>query len=437
MDKVLDLSWLRGEVQDAYSESMGRPSIDPEAAVRLMLAGFFQGIVQDRKLLREAQVNLAIRWFAGYRLDETLPDHGSLTRIRQRWGAERFKRIFERSVQACLRAGLVNAETVHIDATLIRADVSWASVVEVHAEQVLQANPDEEPPSESPGKTKKRSVTDPDASLTTSRKDHRLEPSYKEHVAVDDRSGVIVDVAVSTGEASKGEQLLAQMGRIEQTTDTPVKTVTADTGYAHARNYAELEQRGIEAIIPPQRVHGRLGKIPSSRFKYDARHDVLRCPGGNQLTRRTRGHNGFWYRAQARECAQCPLREDCLASTANSRSILIVDGYPALLRARRRHARRTDHDRELYRRHHWIVEGVHGTAKTQHGLRRAVRRGLDNVRIQAYLTAAAMNLKRLASRFFRKSTFGWLGRPLHRPIPVNTHNPTRLYPDHPWTAYAA
>jgi transposase len=71
VNKVLDLSWLRSEVKGLYDEYQGRPSIDPESAVRLMLAGFFQGIVHDRKLMREAQVNIAIRWFAGYKLHET------------------------------------------------------------------------------------------------------------------------------------------------------------------------------------------------------------------------------------------------------------------------------------------------------------------------------------------------------------------------------
>jgi transposase len=85
-----------------------------------MLAGFFHGIVHDRKLMREAQVNLAIRWFAGYSLEDELPDHSSLSRIRQRWGTERFKKIFQRSVKACIDRGLVSGETVHIDATLIR-----------------------------------------------------------------------------------------------------------------------------------------------------------------------------------------------------------------------------------------------------------------------------------------------------------------------------
>ena len=67
-----------------------------------MLAGFLLGIVHDRRLMREAQVNLAIRWFTGYALHEALPDHSSLTRIRQRWGVERFRQIFERTVRACI-----------------------------------------------------------------------------------------------------------------------------------------------------------------------------------------------------------------------------------------------------------------------------------------------------------------------------------------------
>ena len=104
VNRVLDLSWLSAEVGQLYAPNVGRPGIDPEAAVRLMLAGFLLGIVHDRRLMREAQVNLAIRWFAGYGLQDRLPDHSSLTRIRQRWGAERFRRIFERTVKACIAA---------------------------------------------------------------------------------------------------------------------------------------------------------------------------------------------------------------------------------------------------------------------------------------------------------------------------------------------
>ena len=130
LDRVLDLGWLREEVADCYCADNGRPGIDPEVAVRLMLAGLLLRIVHDRMLMREAQVNIAIRWFIGYGLHERLPDHSSLTRIRQRWGEERFREIFKRTVRACLDAKIATAEVVHIDASLIRADVSWESLVE-------------------------------------------------------------------------------------------------------------------------------------------------------------------------------------------------------------------------------------------------------------------------------------------------------------------
>ena len=110
VDRVLDLGWLREEVADLCCADNGRPGIDPEVAVRLMLAGFLLGVVHDRRLMREAQVNLAIRWFTGYGLHEVLPDHSSLTRIRQRWGAERFRRIFERTVRACVAAKIATCQ---------------------------------------------------------------------------------------------------------------------------------------------------------------------------------------------------------------------------------------------------------------------------------------------------------------------------------------
>src|SRR3954466_9751791 len=125
VDRVLDLSWLRRRVPDLHCPDNGGRGIDPEVAVRLMLAGFLLGLVHDRRLMREAHVNIAIRWFCGYGLHEILPDHSSLTRIRQRWGAERFRRIFERTVWACIEAKIAKGEIVHIDASLIRADVSW------------------------------------------------------------------------------------------------------------------------------------------------------------------------------------------------------------------------------------------------------------------------------------------------------------------------
>ncbi len=422
VDAILDLSWLSALVKTTYCTDNGRRSIDPEAALRLMLAGFFEGITQDRKLMRQAQVNLAMRWFAGYRLHESLPDHSSLTRIRQRWGAERFKQIFQRIVKQCVDAGLVGGKTVHIDATLIRADVSWESLVEIHTDSVLEENATEDEPTDGPGRPRtrkprpqKRSTTDPDATLTTSCKTFHMEPSYKQHGAVDDQCGIIVDIDVTTGQANEGNQLPEQIERIEANVGQKPQVVTADKGYAHGVNYDHLEQTQMEAIIPPSPLTPRSGCIPSCRFKYDARHRVVTCPARQKLTWRGTTEKGDIYRAEVKACQGCPLRQHCFSKDARCRTILIGWGYEALLRARRVHARRDKRYKTLYTRHRWRVEGMHGQAKTQHGLRRAARRGLWNVAIQAYLTAVVINLKRLAAvllRFLRRITCDFLMKSL-------------------------
>lgn len=259
VDRVLDLGWLDADVADLYASGIGRPGVAPEAAVRLMLAGFLLGIVHDRRLMREAPVNLAIRWFAGYGLHERLPDHSSLTRIRQRWGVARFRRIFERTVQACVAAGIAKGEIVHVDASLIRADVAWESLAVRHVDAVTHANGDpgsgdeklrQSRNSKKTGKFKKVCLTDPDATMATSGRKRRLEPSYKQHGAVDDEWGVILDVEVTTGEVNEGQAILDRLDAVAALTGTDIDTVTADAGYAYAKVFAGLEARTITAVIP-------------------------------------------------------------------------------------------------------------------------------------------------------------------------------------------
>ena len=214
---------------------------------------------------------------------------------------------------------------------------------------------------------------------------------------MDDAAGVIVDVEVTTGEASEGKQLLGQIERVEANTGKEVETMTADGAYAHSENYIDLEIADIEAVIPPQRENRKPKRIPLRRFKYDGVHHTVRCPAGKQLVLSYRDEKGSVFRARQKDCCGCRLRGRCLSGSVKARTVRIVEGYTALLRARRRWPRRDERTRELYGRHRWRSEGVHGEAKSQHGLRRTVRRGLWNVAIQSYLTAAVMNLKRLAA----------------------------------------
>lgn len=432
VDRVLDLGWLRGEVADLYADGIGRPGIDPEAALRLMLAGFLLGIVHDRRLMREAQVNLAIRWFAGFGLHDRLPDHSSLTRIRQRWGADRFRRIFERTALACVEAQIATGEVVHVDASLIRADVAWESLAVRHVDAVAEANgsaetppDDRDPPpdggsgstpglergkapadeaadrsrrnSKKTGRFKKVCTTDPDATMATSGRNRRLEPSYKQHAVVDDARGVVLDVEVTTGEANEGDHLLGGLDRAAELTGSTASVVTADAGYAYAKVFAGLEEREVTAVIPTKAEPIR-SKVPLRRFRYDAHHDVLKCPRGKILRpKKAKIAHGRFFSSKVRDCKGCDLAALCLSPSRATKAVVIVHDYPALLRARRRRLRWSEEDDRLYQRHRWRSEGYHGEAKTWHGLARAVRRGIDNMRIQAFLTAAAVNLKRLAT----------------------------------------
>ena len=398
VDAVLDLAWLRDDIADLYCGDNGRPGIDPEVAVRLMLTGFLLGIVHDRRLMREAAVNIAIRWFVGYGLHEALPDHSSLTRIRQRWGAERFRRIFERTVQACVTAKIATGEIVHLDASLIRAHVSWDSLAVRHVEAVADANDEPLRESRQTGRFKKVCVTDPDATMATNGRNRRVEPAYKQHTAVDDVAGVVVDVEVTTGEENEGTVIAGRLDAVATTTGRMIGIATMDAGYAYAKVFRALEDREIEAIVPAKAEQAPGKVIPTRRFKFDARHNLARCPQGKTLRPKGKLQRGAfqYFHARAKDCGSCPLRARCVSPSRHARVVVFNVNHPSLLRARRRRVRWGDREERLYQRHRWRVEGVHGEAKTWHGLARAVRRGLDNIRIQALLTAAAINLKRLA-----------------------------------------
>src|SRR5215216_3987986 len=128
LDAKLDLSFVRDWVSDRYA-GRGRPSIDPVIFFRLQLIMFFEGIRSERQLIETASLHLAHRWYLGYALDETLPDHSSLTRIRQRLGVDAFQRFFEKVVDLCQDAGLVWGRELYFDATKMEANAGIPSLI--------------------------------------------------------------------------------------------------------------------------------------------------------------------------------------------------------------------------------------------------------------------------------------------------------------------
>ena len=126
LEATIDLSFVRELVKDHYA-CAGRPSIDPVVFFRLQLVMFFEDICSERRLMEVAADRLSVRWYLGYDLHESLPDHSSLTRIRERYGLLVFRRFFERIVEMCFEAGLVWSEELYFDATKVEANASFDS----------------------------------------------------------------------------------------------------------------------------------------------------------------------------------------------------------------------------------------------------------------------------------------------------------------------
>ena len=127
LEATLDLSFVRDLVRDCYASS-GRPSVDPVVFFRLQLVMFFEDIRSERQLMEVAADRLSVRWFVGYDLNDPLPDHSSLTRIRERYGLQTFRRFFERIVELCVEAGLVWGKELYFDATKVEANASLDSM---------------------------------------------------------------------------------------------------------------------------------------------------------------------------------------------------------------------------------------------------------------------------------------------------------------------
>ena len=125
---AVDFSFVYPLAKSHYSHT-GQPSVDPVVIFKTMLIGYFYGITSERRLMGEVEVNLAYRWFLGYDLDETIPDHSVMTKARSRFGMDIFEKFFERSIQICAEAGLLGEGPVYVDATHVGAAASLESLV--------------------------------------------------------------------------------------------------------------------------------------------------------------------------------------------------------------------------------------------------------------------------------------------------------------------
>lgn len=411
IDRVLDLSFVRDLTASCYVSGLGRPSIDPEVFFRMLLVAYLYGIAGNRRLCEEVHYNLAYRWFCRLSLADDVPDHSSLSRIRDRYGEEVFETLFREVVKLCQQRGLVAQECrVMTDATLIAADAALDSLVHndpQKAREETEAGQCEKGLMDSSAKRSvsnqtHRSRTDPDATLAQKRGSPR-QLKYKVHQSIDADSRIILDTEVTTGARHDNQPYLDQLKRIEDRYKIRIDEAVADRGYGSAAIIRKLQEQGTATYIPLW--SGRVGnsKYLKGDLVYEREEDRFRCPQGKYLHPNPAIYdNHKRYVSSSADCRDCPQASACPA-----RSRKAVPHQRFVLRSLDQdlfedvQARMRDPTfRQKMSERMWKSEGLFAEAKQNHGLSRARYRGRPKVQIQAYLSAIAQNLKRLVFLFY-------------------------------------
>jgi len=398
--KLVDFDFIYQEVAPTYGVK-GNVSVPPPVILKLMLLLIFYDVRSERELMATLPERLDWLWFIGFDLDDDIPDHSVLSKARSRWGAAAFKHFFERIICQCVAAGLVDGSKIFMDSSLVQADASNNSIINMNSLKSqlhrhyheLEARLEELPEGgKGSGKLNKThlSTTDPDASLVSKGK-VRSQLSFKVHRAVDEKTEVITATAVTSAAVNEGHLLPGLIDQHTENTASQVEVVVADSQYGTVNNYLECHDRGLKAHISPfHEVRGRKGMFADEAFTYDPQDDVYLCPTGQRL-KRARYHQDretFQYQGKAKICRACALKDQCTgAKTGRTINRHLRHDEVRLMRER---AQSFSSKKDIKTRQH-LMERSFARA-VRFGFKRARWRGLWRVQIQEYLTAAIQNI---------------------------------------------
>jgi transposase len=409
---LLDLSWVYAELAPYYSE-IGRPSIDPELMIRMLIIGYVFAIRSERQICREVQVNLAYRWFCDLGLEDAIPDHSAFSRARNERFRESdiFRRIFERVVETCIEAGLVGGEGFAVDASLIEADanrqrsipgVEWKKQIDPQAasravKEYLATLNDAAFGAATEVQPKFVSPSDPAAQWTGALKGPAFF-AYADNYLIDVQEGVIVDVEASRAirQAEVGAARM-MIERTEKRFGLKPQRLAGDTAYGAAPMLNWLvEEKQIAPHIPVfDRSKREDGTFSREDFRYDEATNSYTCPAEKTLsTSGTVVNDGttLLYLASTRDCAPCPLKARCCPKTPFRR-------VPRSIYERARDVARSWVGTEAFeqsRRERKRIEMRFAHLKRILRLSRLRLRGPRGVQDEFTLAAIAQNLRRMA-----------------------------------------
>jgi len=425
VDRHIDFSFIRPKVKHLYSHT-GRPSIDPEVLLRMLLIGYLYGITSERRLCEEVQMHIGYRWFVGLSLEDKVPDHSTFSKNRHERFLESglFQELFDEIVRQGIWKGLLTGKHLTVDSTYVRADASFKSlepiVVAMGSQEYIETLEKEnpvgerswEPEGDNPLRGKKisnvthRSKTDPDARLGRKALQAVTHLYYGASYVMDNKSRMIVGAEVGRPDRKTDcEKALGQLRRIPWVFKTKPETLGADKGYSGGEFIDALIKEGIEPHIPilDYRSQNDRGIYPIEKFRFDKAENRFICPEGKELRYWGihKGSRQYVYRARKKDCAICLRKAECTRDTARSVSYHIFED--SLNEARR--LNRTKGYR-ISQRMRKRIEELFGEAKELMGLRRARFRRLKFLREQVLMTATAQNIKRMVKLLSRRGPVG-------------------------------
>jgi len=416
IDQVLDLGDVRQHLCSFYSPT-GRPSIDPELMIRMLIVGYCYGIRSERQLCEEVHLNLGYRWFCGLGLEDEVPDHSTFCKNRHgRFrDSDLFRQLFEGVVHRCMAEGLVGGEGFAIDASVIRADANRQRGVpaigaDAHFDASATTRPIREYLDALDGDVDPRpvhsnvSLTDPQTQWTAAT-GGRAFYAYSTNYLMDIEQNIIVDVeptpALRTAEVNSTKQMIE---RVEKQFGLKPQRLIGDTAYGSAPMLQWLvEDKQIEphvAVYDKSNAH--TDRFNRSDFIFDANDNRYRCPAGKWLLPRQRNftklrsnitkENTIIYRSSQRDCRTCQHKYQCCPNTSFRKIARSI--YEASRDVARRIAKTPEYKQS--RNDRKKVEVLFAHLKRIMKLDRLRLRGLTGAHDEFLMAATVQNLRRLA-----------------------------------------
>jgi transposase len=406
------LSDLHEELEPYYSD-IGRPSVDPELMIRMLIVGYCYGIRSERRLTQEVELNLAYRWFCKLDLEDEVPHHStfSLNRLGRFRDSDVLRHVFERIVWAAMAMGLIKGEGFAVDASVLEANASryhgkapaeldWSekqrqtrAVAEYLAalDEAAVPSPDRKVP-------KAISPSDPCAAWTA-KANKRVQFGYGLNYLIDIENAVIVDVEATPARTyDEVAATKAMIDRTERCFALKPKRLAADTAYGTGKFLGWLiNNKRITPHIPVWEKSARSDGIFSrADFIWDKRHGHYICPNGKALRTSGTVHDGrtLLYRASKRDCDACLLKPRCCTRDAARKIPRDINEDARDVARRKMKTKAFARSRDERKR----VEMRFAHLKTHHGFERLRLRGLSGARDEFHLAAIVQNLKTMALR---------------------------------------